>query len=44
MAAASVGIRSLPTLWIGQERFEGVHERKVLQASIERALRHPTPS
>ena len=43
-AAASAGIRGLPTLWIGQERFEGVHERAALQASIERALRHPSPS
>ncbi len=42
--ATSAGIHGLPTLWIGQERFEGVHERAVLEASIERALRHPTPS
>ena len=43
--AAAAGIRGLPTLWIGQERFEGVHTPAVLQASIERALlRRPTPS
>lgn len=43
-AAASAGIRGLPTLWIGQERLEGVHGSAALRASIERALRGPTPS
>jgi len=43
-AAASAGIEALPTLWIGQERLEGVHGSAALRASIERALRGPTPS
>lgn len=38
-AAAAVGVRGLPTFWIGEERFEGVHEADSLRASIERALR-----
>jgi predicted DsbA family dithiol-disulfide isomerase/uncharacterized membrane protein len=36
--ALSIGIRGLPTFWIGEERFEGVHEADVLRSSIERAL------
>jgi predicted DsbA family dithiol-disulfide isomerase len=43
-AAATVGIRGLPTFWIGEERFEGVHERTVLRSSIERALRRSRQS
>ena len=43
-AAKTAGIRGLPTLWIGQERLEGVHGSAALRASIERALRGPTPS
>jgi len=38
-AAASVEIHGLPTFWIGEERFEGVHESGVLRSSIDRALR-----
>lgn len=37
--AAAAGVRGLPTFWIGEERFEGVHESEALSASIERALR-----
>lgn len=43
-AAATVGIRGLPTFWIGEERFEGVHEGEVLKSSIERALRRAARS
>lgn len=45
--ADTAGIRGLPTFWIGEERFEGVHESEVLRTSIERALRRglrPAPS
>jgi len=37
-AADTVGIKGLPTFWIGRERFEGVHQSEVLSSSIERAL------
>lgn len=40
----SIGIRGLPTFWIGEERFEGVHESDVLRSSIERALRRVSSS
>ncbi len=39
VTATQVGVRGLPTLWIGDERFEGVHAPETLRASIERALR-----
>lgn len=42
--AASVGIRGLPTFWIGQERFEGVHDGAALRPSIDRALRRAAQS
>jgi len=38
-AAAAAGIRGLPTLWIGTERFEGVQSDVAMRASIDRALR-----
>jgi hypothetical protein len=31
-------VRGLPTFWIGDERFEGVHEADSVRASIKRAL------
>lgn len=37
-AADAVGLRGLPTFWIGPERFEGVHDEATLRASIDRAL------
>ncbi len=43
-AASTVGIRGLPTFWIGHERFEGVHQSNVLKSSIERALRRAATS
>jgi len=43
-AAITVGIHSLPTFWIGNERFEGVHESDALRSSIERALRRSARS
>jgi protein-disulfide isomerase len=43
-AAAAVGVRGLPTFWIGQERFEGVQDGAVLRASIDRALRRAAQS
>lgn len=43
-AATTAGIRGLPTFWIGNERFEGVHQGPVLRSSIERALRRSRQS
>jgi predicted DsbA family dithiol-disulfide isomerase/uncharacterized membrane protein len=43
-AAAAVGLKGLPTFWIGRERFEGVHKSDVLGSSIERALQQETRS
>lgn len=43
-AAETVGIKGLPTFWIGEERFEGVHESTTLRSSIERALRRSRQS
>jgi protein-disulfide isomerase len=37
--ASAVNVRGLPTYWIDEERFEGVHDGEVLRASLERALR-----
>ena len=36
--AISVGVRALPTYYIGRERFEGGREDDVIRSSIERAI------
>lgn len=42
--AARAGVRGLPTMFVGNERFEGVVAEDVLRASIDRALRsHAAP-
>lgn len=40
--AAAVGVRALPTYYVGAERFVGIHAPDALRRSIERAL-SPTP-
>lgn len=38
-AARELGLRGVPTFWVGAERFEGAQPVDVIRASIERALR-----